>query len=142
MDARFHSPSMLNVTTPYALRTGMHGALRPPASRSAGDDAAPPSGMPGDKSGIAAAQAALLRRRIGELSGTVFYTTLIKEMEKSTFRTKLMHGGRGEEVFRGQLALELGKSIGGAANDPVAQRLYSAAKRQLTRAAPAGEKRA
>ncbi len=37
---------------------------------------------------------------------------VIRQMQDSPFKTKFAHGGRGEEVFGGQLALELSKRVG------------------------------
>lgn len=79
----------------------------------------------------ATAQDAALRKKLGEFAGSVFYATLIEEMQKSTLRTDVMKGGRGEEAFRGQLALELGKSLGGSKRDAVTERLYHAARKRL-----------
>ena len=52
------------------------------------------------------------RKRVGELVGNVFYGTLIKQMQASKLKGTVMHGGRGEEVFGGQLGLELAKRMG------------------------------
>jgi len=79
-----------------------------------------------------------LRKRVGELVGSVFYTQLIKEMQKTTFETPLMHGGRGEEVFKEQMNSELGKRIGTTLNNPATERLYQAMKR-LEHATPAAK---
>lgn len=80
---------------------------------------------------------AKLREKLGEFSGGVFYATLIQEMEKSTFKTELMHGGRGEEAFRGQLTQHLAQRMGRAPHDPVTNRLYQAARKRLAAATPA-----
>lgn len=77
-----------------------------------------------------------LRKRVGELVGSVFYTHLIKEMQKTTFETPLMHGGRGEEVFKEQMNAEIGKRIGTTVNNPATERLYKAMKR-IAHAMPA-----
>ena len=79
-----------------------------------------------------------LLKRVGELVGSVFYTQLIKEMQKTTFETPLLHGGRGEEVFKEQMNSEIGKRIGTTVNNPATERLYKAMKR-LEHAAPAAK---
>ncbi len=80
----------------------------------------------------------VLHKRVGELVGSVFYTNLMKEMQKTTFETPLMHGGRGEEVFKEQMNSEIGKRIGTTVNNPATERLYQAMKR-LAHATPAAK---
>ena len=60
---------------------------------------------------------------MGELVGNVFYGTLIKEMQSSKLKGKFGHGGRGEDAFDGQLALELSKKIGQSPREPVSARI-------------------
>lgn len=70
------------------------------------------------------------RKTVGQFVGNVFYGTLLKQVQATKLKGSLMHGGRGEEVFGGQLAMEFAKRIGQSPNDPVAERLYhSIAKR-------------
>jgi hypothetical protein len=73
-----------------------------------------------------------LRERVGEFVGGVFYGMLLRQMEASKFKGEYMHGGRGEEVFRGQLNQELARRLGSAKNDPIANALYGSIKRSLT----------
>lgn len=84
---------------------------------------APASGMHG--------RAAALRRSTGEFVGDIFYGTLLRQMQKSGFKTKYMSGGRAEEAFQGQLAQVLAKRIGRSGNDPVANRLFKSIGRRL-----------
>lgn len=77
-----------------------------------------------------------LRRAVGEFVGNTFYGTLIKQMQASSFKTKYMHGGRGEDVFQGQLGIELAQRLGRSTNNPVADRMLSAIERRLGRNAP------
>lgn len=67
-----------------------------------------------------------LRADVGEFVGNVFYGTLLQAMQSSTLKGSYMHGGRGEEVFTGQLHMELAKRMGQAPNDPIASRLFKA----------------
>ncbi len=67
-----------------------------------------------------------LRADIGEFVGNVFYGTLLRAMRDSTLKGSYMHGGRGEEVFSGQLHMELAKRMGQAPNDPIANSLFKA----------------
>ena len=76
------------------------------------------------------------RKAVGEFVGNVFYGTLIKQMQSSSFKTKYMHGGRGEDVFQGQLGIELAQRLGRSANNPIADRMASAMERRLGRKAP------
>jgi hypothetical protein len=59
------------------------------------------------------AKAAALRKSTGEFVGEIFYGTLLREMQKSKFKTKYLSGGRAEEAFQGQLASQMSKRIGG-----------------------------
>ena len=54
-------------------------------------------------------------------------------MQSSTLKGEYMHGGRGEEVFQGQLGIELAKRMGGSMGDPVSNRMYESFKRHLTK---------
>jgi hypothetical protein len=81
------------------------------------------------------------RKTVGEFVGNVFYGTLLKQMQESKLKGPFMHGGRGEEVFGNQLAMELAKRMGQSPNDPLAERLYkSIAKRKDKMSAASGGK--
>ena len=67
-----------------------------------------------------------MRDRLGEFVGNVFYGTLIRQMQSSKLKGPFLHGGRGEDVFQGQLGMELAKRLGRAPNDPVTNHLYEA----------------
>jgi hypothetical protein len=64
-----------------------------------------------------------VRTRVGELVGGIFYGTLLRETQKSSLKGKYMHGGRGEEVFQGQLNEELSRKLGQARSNPITNRL-------------------
>lgn len=143
MDARLTMPPLSSAALPpQALWVEPRAKLETDGVRdhSAKDSASLESPRHATKAAEAAKRRAekVARKRVGELSGTVFYTTLVKEMQKSTFRTPLMHGGRAEEAFQGQLALELGKSIGRSANDPVAAHLFRAIQKREGRRLTSG----
>lgn len=70
------------------------------------------------------AQADSMRDRVGELVGQIFYGTLLREMQASKLKGPFGHGGRGEEVFQGQLNMELAMRIGRSGNNPITDRLY------------------
>jgi len=73
-----------------------------------------------------------LRRHVDELVGMTFYGTLLKTMRNSALKGPYGHGGRGEEVFRGQLDMLLAQRMGGARrfelNEAIFQRLSSRTK--------------
>ena len=82
---------------------------------------------------ITGAQSAKARRKAyGEVVGNMFYGTLMKQMNDSKLKGSYFHGGRGEEAFRGQLALELGKRMGQSPTDPLVNRMFEAAEKRLT----------
>lgn len=72
---------------------------------------------------------ALLRKRLGEFVGNVFYGTLIRQMNNSRLKGEYLHGGRGEEIFQGQLGMEFATRLGRAPNDPITNKLFEAMRR-------------
>lgn len=77
----------------------------------------------------------LLRQRVDELVGLTFYGTLLKTMRNSPLKGPYGHGGRGEEVFRGQLDLLLAQQAGRASrfslNEAIYRRLSKASGRAV-----------
>lgn len=73
---------------------------------------------------LGGAQADAMRDRVGEVVGQIFYGTLLREMQASKLKGRFGHGGRGEEVFQGQLGIELAMRIGRSGNNAIADRLY------------------
>jgi hypothetical protein len=69
----------------------------------------------------------LLRKRVDELVGITFYGTLLKTMRTSVLKGSYGHGGRGEDVFGGQLDILLAQRAGHARrfqlNDAICRRL-------------------
>lgn len=111
---------LTNVETPALYRSSAYAAEGVPAGLQALAD-----GMSDGAAGDA------LRRRVGEFVGSVFYGTLLRQMQQSSLKGEYMHGGRGEEVFQGQLGLEIAQRLGRAANDPIANRLYQSMQHRL-----------
>lgn len=68
----------------------------------------------------------VLRERVGDFVGNVFYGTLMRQMQSSKLKGKYFHGGRGEEVFQGQLNQELATRMGKSVADPIAKKMYEA----------------
>jgi len=81
-------------------------------------------------SGAATSEA---RKRVGEFVGNIFYGTLIRQMQASKFKTRYLSGGRGEEVFQGQLGLELAQRLGRSVSDPVSNKLFESIQRRLVK---------
>lgn len=77
------------------------------------------------------ADAKQIREHVGEFVGSVFYGTLMQQMDQAAIKGKYGHGGRGEEIFRGQLDMELAQRMGRAPDDPIANRLYESIMRHL-----------
>lgn len=69
--------------------------------------------------------------RFGEVIGGVFLAPVLQEAQKSPFKTKFSHGGHAEDVFQGQMALELSKKLGRAAVHGFGKELLAAAKRRV-----------
>ena len=53
-----------------------------------------------------------LRRKVGEFVGLTFFAPMLKQASDSRLKGKYGHGGRGEDVFRGQLNELLAQRIG------------------------------
>lgn len=71
------------------------------------------------------------RERVGELVGSIFYGQLLRQMNQSSLRSDLFHGGRGEEAFQGQLVQHLAERIGRSKNEPVSNAIHRSMDRRL-----------
>ncbi len=71
-----------------------------------------------------------LRAKIDEFVGIVFYGEMLKAMQNSSLKGKYGHGGRGEEVFAGQLHQELAQRAGRARSFPLSDAIYKRFIRQ------------
>jgi Rod binding domain-containing protein len=83
-----------------------------------------------------------LRKRIGEMVGMTFFGTLMKAMRESTMKGPFGHGGRGEEVFGGQLDQMLAQEMGKATRFDLKEVIYRQLSRQSKQAAAASENKA
>jgi len=54
----------------------------------------------------------MLRKAVNELVGTTFFAPMLKMAHNSVIQGKYGHGGHGEQVFQGQLDLELARRAG------------------------------
>lgn len=71
-----------------------------------------------------------LRKRLGQFVGSAFYGTMFRQMEQSKLKTKYLSGGRGEEIFRGQLYSQFAERMGEAPNNALTNRLYKSVARR------------
>jgi hypothetical protein len=74
--------------------------------------------------GEAKARARRLRGKIDEFVGIAFYGELLKATRNSSLQGEYGHGGRGEEVFAGQLHMELAQQAGRARRSPLTDAIY------------------
>ena len=51
----------------------------------------------------------VLRQAVDEVVGATFFAPMLKAARSSAIRSKVFHGGRGEEVFGAQLDAELAR---------------------------------
>ncbi len=69
------------------------------------------------------------RESAEQLIGIALFMPLLKEIQDNPFKSELMHGGRGEDVFaerlHAQLADGLGRRMGGDLVDAVVKRMQS-----------------
>lgn len=72
-----------------------------------------------------------LREQVGDFVGTIFYGTLLSQMQDSKIKGKYFHGGRGEDIFKGQLYMEYAKRIGRSPNDPMSNHIFESMTRHL-----------
>ncbi|MBI1827728.1 MAG: hypothetical protein HY287_06115 [Planctomycetes bacterium] len=66
-----------------------------------------------------------LKQTAGQVVGNVFFGTLLKMMRESPLKGKYGHGGRGEEVFAGQLDGVLAEKAGTALKRGLGDVLYT-----------------
>ncbi|HNQ24460.1 MAG TPA: rod-binding protein [Phycisphaerae bacterium] len=66
-----------------------------------------------------------LRAAAGEVVGAVFFAPLLAQMRAGRWEGKFGHGGRGEEIFRGQLDAHLAAELGKSTQFPLADTLFA-----------------
>lgn len=71
-----------------------------------------------------------LKEATEKVVGSVFFGSMLKMMRESTIRGALGHGGRGEEVFAGQLHGIFAERMGARAHGGIADVLYAKLERQ------------
>ena len=65
-----------------------------------------------------------LREKVNEFVGLAFYLPLLNSAQTGSLQGKYGHGGRGEEMFRSQLNLELARRAGQAGRLGVDEAIY------------------
>jgi Rod binding domain-containing protein len=94
---------------------------------------------------VSQAPIAQLRQATDKLVGSLFYGTLLRQMRSSVLKGPYGHGGRGEEVFAGQLdqlfAERMGESRTTNLTDAVVRRYGEKAERMELYRAEADESR-
>ena len=67
---------------------------------------------------------AMLRQMIDEVVGVTFFEPMLKAAHNSAIKGKYGHGGRGEEIFQGQLDAELARNMGRGVKTDLGGALY------------------
>lgn len=65
-----------------------------------------------------------LRRAAAQVTGSLFYGTLLRSMRESEMKGPYGHGGRGEEIFAEQLHGILAERLGEATKSDLGQMIY------------------
>lgn len=65
-----------------------------------------------------------LREAFGDFVGNTFYGQLIASMRKTVDKPAYFHGGRGEEVFQGQLDQMLAEKLSDATQEQFAEPMF------------------
>ncbi len=79
-----------------------------------------------------------LRQTVDDVVGQVFYGTLLQSMRSSVLKCPLGHGGRGEDVFAGQLDMLLSQQAGRASRFSLNEAIYRSMARKATGSASGG----
>ena len=79
---------------------------------------------------VAKADLSRLRRAAGQTVGSFFYGTLLRTMRESSLKGDYGHGGRGEDVFAGQLHNLMAESLGTSPNNDLGEIVYRSLERQ------------
>ena len=74
---------------------------------------------------------AVLRKVVNEVIGTTFFEPMLRSAHNSAIKGKYGHGGRGEEIFQGQLDAEFARNMGQGVKTGLDESLYRALTRQV-----------
>ncbi len=75
-------------------------------------------------------QKAMLRQMVNEVVGVTFFEPMLKAAHNSVLKGKYGHGGRGEDIFQGQLDAELARCMGRGVKTNLGEALYRKLIRQ------------
>lgn len=64
------------------------------------------------------------REVVREMVGQVFFGQILKMARNSAFKSDLMHGGRGEDIFGAQLDAEFAHQLGQKMNNQLTESIY------------------
>lgn len=67
---------------------------------------------------------AALREAVNQVVGQMLYAPMFKMASESPFKGGFGHGGRGEDIFRAQLDMELGRRAAKRADGPLCEAMY------------------
>ena len=79
---------------------------------------------------VAKADLSRLRQAAGQTVGSFFYGTLLRTMRESSLKGDYGHGGRGEDVFAGQLHNMMAERLGTSPNNDLGDIVYRSLERQ------------
>lgn len=65
-----------------------------------------------------------LRGMVDEAVGVTFFGEMLKIARNNPYKAEFAHGGRGEEIFRGQLDMELARRVGQATQTGISEAIY------------------
>ena len=68
---------------------------------------------------------AMLRQASEEMVGVTFFGEMLKIARNSKLKGEFGHGGRGEEVFGGQLDQELARKAGAGVKNSLSEAIYN-----------------
>lgn len=83
-----------------------------------------PTGALTSKDGAKGAKPEELKEAFGDFVGNTFYGQLIASMRKTVDKPAYFHGGRGEEVFQGQLDQMLAEKLSDATQEQFAGPMF------------------
>lgn len=72
-----------------------------------------------------------MRSLYRQIAGNLFYGTLMRQIRDSAFKSDLFHGGRGEDVFSGQLHQQYIDTIAGSSQQDVTAEIADAIMRRM-----------
>ncbi len=72
-----------------------------------------------------------LRGMVNEVVGVTFFGQMLKMAQNNPFKANYMQGGRGEDMFRGQLNMELAGHVGRGVHTGLGENIYNQLSRYV-----------